>query len=240
MLNPGYLPQFTSATVVNAASYAGGGVSPGEIITIFGQNLGPSSLVAGTFDATGELSVQAAGTEVLFDGVRAPLIYATSGQLSAIVPYEISGASTQVQVQNNGQWSSAVGVNVVDAAPGIFTLPQSSQAAALNADLSVNGLSNPAPKGSIIVLFATGEGQTSPAGVDGKVAANTYPTPILPVSITIGGSSATLLYGGAAPAEVAGVLQLNVQIPPGTPSGVVPVILKVGTHQSPSATIVVQ
>jgi uncharacterized protein (TIGR03437 family) len=240
VLNPGYLPQFTSATVVNAASYAGGGVSPGEIITIFGQNLGPSSLVAGTFDATGELSVQAAGTEVLFDGVRAPLIYATSGQLSAIVPYEISGASTQVQVQNNGQWSSAVGVNVVDAAPGIFTLPQSSQAAALNADLSVNGLSNPAPKGSIIVLFATGEGQTSPAGVDGKVAANTYPTPILPVSITIGGSSATLLYGGAAPAEVAGVLQLNVQIPPGTPSGVVPVILKVGTHQSPSATIVVQ
>jgi uncharacterized protein (TIGR03437 family) len=81
-----------------------------------------------------------------------------------IVPYEVSGSTTLVQVTYNGQSSPALPVAVVAAAPGIFTLPGGSQAAALNADLSVNGTGNPAAKGSVVVLFATGEGLTNPAG----------------------------------------------------------------------------
>jgi uncharacterized protein (TIGR03437 family) len=235
------LPLFTSAGVVNAASYTAGGVSPGEIVAVYGQLLGPAAVALGTFDATGQLSTQVGGTQVLFDGVPAPLIYSLAGQLSAIVPYEVAGKTiTQMQVQYNGQTSAAVGVNVVDAAPGIFTLPSSTQAAALNADLSVNGAGNPAAKGSVVVLYATGEGQTNPAGVDGKLATSTFPAPVLPVSVTIGGNPATILYAGAGPYEVAGVLQVNVQIPAGTASGSVPVVLQVGTHQSATATIAVQ
>jgi uncharacterized protein (TIGR03437 family) len=219
------LPQFPVAGV------ASNGVSPGEIIAIYGQDLGPANLALGSFDANNILATQVGGTQVLFDGKPAPLIYSAAGQLSAIVPYATDGkTTTQVQIQYNGRTSAAIPVPVVDAAPGIFNIPASSQAAALNADLSVNNEGNPAEKGSIVVLFATGEGQTSPHGTDGRIATDVFPKPQLPVSVTIGGEQAELLYAGAAPFEVAGVLQLNVRVPAGTPAGAAPVVLRVGTR----------
>jgi uncharacterized protein (TIGR03437 family) len=234
-------PQFTSDGVVNAASYATGGVAPGEIIAIYGQSLGPAATALGAFDFSGQLSTQVGGAQVLFDGVPAPLIYVLAGQLSAIVPYSVAGkTTTQIQIQNNGQNSAPVAISVVDAAPAIFTLPQSAQAAALNADLSTNGRGNPAAAGTAIVLFATGEGQTSPAGVTGKLATTVFPVPVLPVTVTIGGVPAKVLYAGAAPYEVAGVFQVNAQIPPGTPSGSASVVIQVGTRQSSAASIAVK
>ena len=239
-LNVTNLPQFTSAGVVSAASFAGGGVSPGEIVAIFGQDMGPASVALGSF-ANGQLSTQAGGTQVTFGGVAAPIVYSLAGQVSAIVPYEVTGPVTQVQITYNGQTSPALPVAVVPAAPGIFTLPGGSQAAALNADLSVNGAGNPAAKGSVVVLFATGEGQTNPGGVDGRLATTVFPAPQLPVTVTIGGQTAQILYAGAAPYEVAGVLQINVMVPSNIPSGAAQVSLQVGTQTSGgSASIVVQ
>ncbi len=235
------LPQFPSAGVVSAASGSGNGVSPGEIVAVYGQDLGPASLALGTFDANNILSNTVGGTQVLFDGKPAPLIYSVAGQLSAIVPYAVAGkTSTQVQVLYNGKSSPMITVPVVDAAPGIFNVPGGSQAAALNADLSVNNTANPAAKGSVIVLFATGEGQTSPAGVDGKIATDTFPKPVLPVTVTIGGAPAQVLYYGAAPFEVAGVLQINAMIPATVASGPAPVVVQVGTRTSAMSTIAVQ
>ena len=236
------LPQFTSASIVSAASYAGGGVAPGEIVAIYGQDMGPAAIALGSFDDNGQLSTQVGGTTVLFDNTPAPLVYSLAGQLSAIVPYEVAGqTATNVRIQYNGQTSPAISVPVTDAAPGIFTVPPGTQAAALNSDLSVNGANNPAKGGSAIVLFATGEGQTRPAGADGKLASVTLPKPVLPVTVTIGGQNATVLYYGAAPFEVAGVMQLNVQVPTGLPSGPAGVVLQVGTRVSGGAsTIAIQ
>ena len=86
---------------------------------------------------------------------------------------------------------------------------------------SVNSAANPAARGSVIVLYGTGEGQTNPAGVDGRIAASVYPKPVLPVKVTIGRVDATagILYVGAAPDLVAGVFQLNVTVPTGVPAG---------------------
>jgi uncharacterized protein (TIGR03437 family) len=83
-------------------------------------------------------------------------------------------------------------------------------------------------------LFATGEGQTSPAGVDGKRAVTSPPIPILPVTITIGGVPVDhpKLVGGVA-GQVAGLLQINVAIPAGvTPGSAVPVVIRVGEATS--------
>jgi len=78
-------------------------------------------------------------------------------------------------------------------------------------------------------MFATGEGQTSPPGVDGKLASGTLPQPVLPVVVTIGGQVAQVQYAGGAPGEVAGIMQLNVEIPTGIQTGdAVPVVLEVG------------
>ncbi|HZL56377.1 MAG TPA: hypothetical protein VFC21_04820, partial [Bryobacteraceae bacterium] len=164
---------------------------------------------------------------------------------AAIVPYAVDGKSgTQVTVKNGSSVSDPVALPVASAAPGIFSVDLSGagQGAILNQDLSVNSSANPAAAGSVIVIYATGEGQTSPAGVDGKFANGpAYPAPKLPVSVTIGGVAAPALYAGAAPSLVAGVMQVNVRIPEGVPSGNNPVVVMVGSAQSqPGITVAVQ
>jgi uncharacterized protein (TIGR03437 family) len=94
----------------------------------------------------------------------------------------------------------------------------------------VNNAANPVVVGGYVSLYATGEGQTFPAGVDGALATTVYPKPVLPVSVTVGGIPVTPAYAGAAPTEVLGLMQIVVQIPPGVqPGGYVPVQLQVGS-----------
>jgi uncharacterized protein (TIGR03437 family) len=145
--------------------------------------------------------------------------------------------STQVQVEYRGRRSSAVTLPVSRTAPGIFTMNQSGrgQGSVLNEDnITHNSPSAPAPRGSIIVIYATGEGQTMPAGVDGKPALTTpLPKPLAPVTVTIGGVGAEILYAGAAPQYVAGLLQVNARVPATvTPGDAVPIVLTVGNASS--------
>ena len=176
------------------------------------------------------------GASVLFNGVPAPMIYASATQAAAVVPYEVSGASVQVAVQYQSTIGPAVSVPVTSAAPAVFTFGAGTgQAAVINQDGSLNGAAHPAPPGSVIVLFATGEGATAPAGMDGTITGSTPPAPVLPVTVTIGGVTAKVLYAGEAPQEIAGVMQLNVVVPAGvTPADAVPVLVQVGNSVSPA------
>lgn len=237
------IPAFTAAGVANAASYSSGAVSPGEIVTIFGSNLGPATLAGAALDSNGAVSKQIANTQVLFDGAPAPLIYVSANQSSAIVPYSVHGNSTQAIVMHNGQTSAAVPLAVASSAPGLFTSNASGggQGAFTNGDGTPNSARNPAAKGSIVTMYATGEGLTSPPGIDGKIAVPPYAVPALPVSVTIDGIAAEIEYKGGAPGEVAGVMQVNVKIPAAAHSGNVPVALTVGTAKAQgSVTIAVQ
>jgi uncharacterized protein (TIGR03437 family) len=113
------------------------------------------------------------------------------------------------------------------------------QGAILNQNSTVNSPSNPAAKGSIIIVFATGAGQTDPGGTDGQLAGDPLPIPLLPVSVQIGGLDAKVLYAGAAPGLVAGVLQVNCVAPLDSPSGyAVPIVLSVGKTSSPAGVTV--
>jgi len=232
------------AALTSAASYLAGSVAPGEIVTLFGSGIGPDAGTGTTLDSTGLVTTFLAGTRVLFDGQPSPMIFAQAGQVNAVVPYGVAGrSSVQVQLEAQGQKSNAVTAQVAQAAPGIFTLDSSGtgQAAALNQDNSLNSASNPAPRGSIISLFATGTGQTDPPGTDGKPAAPPLPAPILPVTIEIAGVNAEILYAGSAPGLVAGVLQANVRIPEHAATGsAAPLVLRSGGAQSqPGVTIAI-
>jgi uncharacterized protein (TIGR03437 family) len=112
----------------------------------------------------------------------------------------------------------------------------------LNQDGSVNSFKKPAKAGSIVSIYATGEGQTRPSGVDGKVAdAGNLPIPAKDVAVFISGNKCDVLYAGGVPGQVAGLLQVNVRIPADTPSGDVPVVLQVGDGSSqPGITIAVE
>jgi uncharacterized protein (TIGR03437 family) len=228
------LPELvTINAIVNAASGAAGGVAPGETVAIFGAQMAPEGVASFVPASAVALSTTAANTQVLFDGIPAPLTYLSPGQINVVVPYEVAGAgSTNIIVQTQGRRSAPFTVAVVDAAPGIFA---NSLGSALNQDGSHNTPSNPAQIGDIITLFATGEGQTNPPGVTGKLATETaLPTPLLRVTVQIGGQTATLMYAGELP-RGAGVMQINAVVPDGIALGdQVPVTLTVGSAQAQS------
>jgi uncharacterized protein (TIGR03437 family) len=171
---------------------------------------------------------------VLFDEVPAPLIHTSSTQTTVIVPYGIGGrTSTRVQVEYRSIRSASIDVPVAQSAPGLFTLG-GSQGAILNQDSTVNGAQNGAQPGTIVSIYATGEGATTPPGIEGSiVAAGALAKPLLPVGVTIGGRQAEVLYAGSAPGLPAGVFQVNARIPLETPAGAsVPVVLTVGSASS--------
>ena len=241
-------PQISIAGVANAASFRPvteqGGISPGQLLTLFGQNMGPVALAGLRLDSNGLVANTLVGTRVLFDGIAAPLIYTSAGQLTAVVPYSVDGrATTQVQVEFEGRRSNTIALPVVNAAPAVFTADSSGRGpgAILNENSTPNSAANPAARGSVVVLYLTGEGATSPAGVDGKPAAAPLPVPRLPVAVSIGGVDAPVLYAGGAPGLVAGVMQVNVRIPAGVPSGPQPIVVSVGSASSrPDVTLAVR
>jgi uncharacterized protein (TIGR03437 family) len=227
-----YIPPPLS--VVNAAGQTRGPVAPGEVVTIFGTAIGPKTAAVGVLDASGLLTNQVASVEVRFDGVPAPLFYVQASQINAQVPYTVSGNTlTHIEVFYQDSSMGTVDLAVVPAAPVIFST-------VINQDGSYNSVTNPAPRGTLITFFATGEGLTNGPNVAGRPAAFPYPQPNLPVTVTVGGITAQVAFAGSAPGQV-GLMQVNARVPGSfVPSGPVPLTLAVGTAISPDLTIWLQ
>ena len=236
-------PSLNSSGVVNAASYQGGSVAPGELVTIFGANYGPAALTPLQLGSNNIVSSNLAGTQVFFDGKAAPLIYSLAGQVSAVVPYEVAGEqATVVQYQYNSVNSNTATVPVSTAMPGIFAADASGKGpgAILNQDFSLNTATNPASIGSVIMAFATGGGTVIGGATDGALAPGAG-MQALAVTATIGGLPAVVQYAGPAPGEVNGVMQVNVAIPATVASGnAVPLAIAVGGVLSNTVTIAVK
>jgi len=241
-------PLSTIKGVTNAASYATGAVSPGELVTIFGTAIGPATAVSATTDpATGKLATTIGGVQVLFNGTAAPMIYASSTQVSAVVPYEMAPVvSPSVWIKYLGQTSNVLQLTSTTTVPGLFTQNASGSGpgAILNQDNSLNGPGNRAAKGSIVQVYMTGEGQTSPPSVTGTITTATLPppqvtpAPLLAVGVTINGLPALYVYAGEAPGLVAGMMQLNVQIPANAASGDLPIVVSIGGKASQNGVTV--
>jgi uncharacterized protein (TIGR03437 family) len=223
----------TIGAVTNAASSISGPVAPGEVVVLYGSGLGPAQLTQYRLDPTsGLVGTSLAGTRVIFNGTPGPVLYTSATQIAAVAPYSIAGANVQVFVQYQGATSAPVTLPVAPVAPALFTADSSGkgQAAAYNnQDGTLNGAAHPAKVGSYISLWLTGAGQMNPTGVDGLPGAAPLPQPAAAVSVTIGGQSVTPQYAGQAPTAVAGVMQINAQIPSGIQTGTaVPVVVQVG------------
>jgi len=226
--------QSTPPAVVSAASMLAGPVAPGEIVSIFGLGIGPVTPANGALGSSGALPTELVQTQVLFGGQAAALFYAQDSEINAQAPYEIAGASTvDVEVIYQGQSRGKVTVPVAASAPAIFTVSAGTGLAeAVNQDGTLNSTVDSAPRSSVISLYATGEGLTQPAGVDGQPAVASSLQPVLPVTVTIGGVLANVLYTGEAPGFV-GLFLVNARVPASLKTtGLVPVVLRVGTAAS--------
>jgi len=169
------------------------------------------------------------------------MIYAVAGQVAAVVPYEVALSQTAaVTVEVQGVRSAPFLIPVAAAVPAIFTADASGQGQGviLNQDLSLNSAAIPAVQGQVIVLYATGEGQTTPPGVDGRIQFDVASVPAGACAVSIGGQPATVEYCAFAPYEVSGVLQINAVVPTGISSGNVPVTFSIGGIGSPAGVTV--
>ena len=235
------IPVVTAVT--NAASFQPTSVSPGLLVTLFGIGLGPTQLAGPVVNQQSLLETTVSGVRVLFDNVPSPIIYVSSVQSSVVVPYEVAGRSTvQMIVEVQGVRSAPLQLRVVDAAPGIFMAANSTNAAALNQNNTVNSPQNPAARGTYIVLYCTGEGLVTPPGINGQVIGTNLRRPLVPVRVRIAGQEVTPAYAGSAPGIVSGVIQVNVLIPENAPTGgAIPIDLLVGNFASaPGVTIAIR
>ncbi|WP_238325927.1 putative Ig domain-containing protein [Bryobacter aggregatus] len=234
-------PQPQINAVVDSASFLQGSVSPGQIVTIFGLGLGPSALTL--FNPTvpapqipTALPASSPSTRVLVNGTPAPILYTSTNQVSAIIPYSVSGSTVDVAVSNNTLVSQPVTLALAATAPGVYTTDASGrgQGAILNyntatGDYSLNGTAAPALKGQTIVLYASGMGTTNLPVADTLVNASPAVIPNAPVSVTIGGQAAVVMAAQSPVGSVPGLLQLNVTVPATVSSGAaVPVVVNIG------------
>ncbi len=218
-------PELTARNVVNAANFKSGGIAPGEIVVLFPSNAGPPNIAewptifprsAADLEymrrQPGWASIGA--TRVFFDNIAAPIVYSVRGRVETIVPWEVSNRkTTRVALEYEGARSRAVTLPIVGGAPAIFTLDASGkgQAAMLNETGCCNSARNPATRGTIASLYATGEG-----------------SPPLHVKVIVGGVPAEVLY-----ANNVGELTVNFRVPSNSPVGAaVPLVLVTGSSGS--------
>ncbi len=182
------------------------GVAPGQLIQINGHNLGPVTKVSGQMDASGRLPFVLGNTVVFFDNISAPLLSVDTTSILCFVPFEVVSATT-ITVKSDGQVSNAVKIGVVPSAPQILNIT--------NQDGSANAADHPAKAGSVITLYLSGLGQTNPPGADGLLNTSPLPVPLAAVTVYFPTTPAAVIpqFVGAAPGMIAGITQVNVQVP---------------------------
>ncbi len=218
--------------VLHGASLDPTPLSPGLIFTLKGSQLGPAT-PQGLNLTNGVVDAVLATVRVFVDNIPCPLLYVSSTQINAVAPYAIANRATvTVQTEFQGARSNTIIVNAIATAPGIFTGGTGrGQGAILNEDNSFNALT-PTARNKVVAIFATGDGIENPPVTQDGLVTTGLRKPIAPVTATIAGIPAIVEYGGAAPGLVSGVLQVNVRVPDGVPSGNVPVVIIVGQAQS--------
>ena len=251
----------TIAAVASTASYATASFSPGELVTIFGSDIGPAA-PANMSITNGFVDTSLGGVSVTVDGKAAPIIYASSGQINIQIPYEVSqGAGKALALTNGASAPVTTNIAIAASAPGLFIFtpdpanPGGGQAAVLNystatQQYSLNTSSNPAKIGDTILLFLTGEGDYLPAPVAPQtsntgwiVTAPTAPATLPEINplpdVNIGGTAASVKYAGPVVGSVTGLMQINVVVPAGSKTGAaVPISVTIGGNTSQAATTI--
>jgi uncharacterized protein (TIGR03437 family) len=157
----GSAPSQSSRPSIFGLANAAGGLlagrfAPGELISIYGLNLGPTAPISATFDSAGFLPTTL-GIQVMIGGIAAPLLYVSDTQINAVTPVELKIGATNLEVIQNGTNLPSFRAEVDNADPQVFLNPDGS-AAAINEDGTVNSATNPAKVGSYVSIWATGTG----------------------------------------------------------------------------------
>lgn len=224
-----YCQTVSPGGIVNAAGFQAP-VAPGSVISIFGANLASTSAPAPGVP----LPTTLGGVSVVVNSsLRAPLFYVSPTQINALLPYETLPGSATLSV--NG--STPISFTVAASAPGVI-LYGANRAVAVNQDYSLNGPDHPALAGGWITVYMSGQGLVSPSVATNAVSpSNPVAIPVLPVTATLGGQPAAVLFAGLTPGAV-GLFQVNLRIP-ALASGDFLLVVTVGGARSNGALVAV-
>jgi uncharacterized protein (TIGR03437 family) len=210
--------------VLNSASFAPPGypISPGGFVSLYGTGFGSTAATASNLP----LQTTLAGVQVTINGTLAPVysvVVSPVAQITAIVPFGVTGSTATIVVSVNSTKSNSVVVPLAATAPGIFSVQAIGigDAAIRHLDGTVVSVSNPALRGEFVSVYLTGLGAVSPAVKDGFAAPGVEPLARItgPVAVYIEGQAANTTFAGLTP-TLAGLYQLNIQIPVMVDSGV--------------------
>jgi uncharacterized protein (TIGR03437 family) len=215
----------TVMTILGTTNAASGGqqYSAGEIMAVYGTLLAGSTQSAPTIP----LPTTLGGVTVTVNGINAPLFFVSPGQINLQVPYEVSTAAlATLTITYNGQSVSSE-FPILPASPGIFVDTTGAPAGSATAK-----------RGQTIALYITGQGPVSPQPVTGALpASGTTPVPQQPITITVGGVTASTQYAyEAIPVWAIGLTQINFTVPSGAPLGVQSVVVSTIASDGTPAT----
>ncbi len=237
------MPPVLSAAVSGASFTANSPLSPGSIISLFGQNLGNGTASAGSLP----LGTTLADATVVMAGNELPLVFGSNGQINAVVSAGVNtNTSQQIILQRDNTLSIPISVDVAGTNPAVFAYPAAGdppqQGAIVNAvTYQVADPSAPVTAGDVVAIFCTGLGAVDQTIADGAAApsaplANTLAVP----TVTIGAQNAAVTFSGLSPGFV-GLYQIDASVPAGvTPGSAVPVVVSIAGEISPAVTIAVQ
>ncbi len=239
--DPAIIPteKASPSCIVHGAYFRPVPVTPGAILTIFGNHLGPADFATFKLDANNRVPTSLAGLTVTVDNRPAPLWFTYDKQINFIVPWSTrtDGVAVPVCVTYDGT-TSCIQASTGVATPGAIVCDQATGlSCALNQDYSINWPTAPAAPGSVVQIFMTGYGTLNGTLIDGGVAgaslqdvkgtmtASTDPVPTGNCGLfgcagtSSGFRTVDVLYAGAAPSLVLGANQVNIKIPADMPSG---------------------
>lgn len=206
------LPQPPLITgIVNGADFTFP-ISPGAIVSVFGNYLAPPQAATSQAGADGKVPTNLSGVQLRFDGQPAPLLYSSAGQINAVVPYavRIDPNSIPVELHNDAGTYSISNLILPPVSPGIFG------GTVFNPDGTINSVNNPAPKGATLTVYGTGMGQTTPEGVDGAIVQGPdVPRPLAQISAP----PYDISFVGGVPGLVSGIMRADIRIPDSTLPG---------------------
>ena len=204
--------------VVNAADFTQN-TAPGSLISLLGANLSPVNQASSTTPLPTALGESC----LTVNGVPVPMLFASSEQINAQMPYQVDGNVTLILRTPNGV-SDNFNLTILPAAPSIFRSGTNGVETQIPTIVRARNnelvtVSNPIHREDVIIVYLTGMGNTNPAVEAGfPGGADPIATPVIAPSVRIGGVELSVEFAGLAPGQV-GIYQINARVPRSVPTG---------------------
>jgi uncharacterized protein (TIGR03437 family) len=215
-------PCFTAASIANSASNLAGPYSTNSFLTIYGINLSNVTKAIGPSDiGGGKLPWELSGTDVnvLIGGISAYIYYISPNQVDVLIPSLLTPGLVTVQLENRSLYGPPVDITLAAAAPTLFQA-DATTVIATHGNGPLVTADSPAAPGEIVVLYATGLGETAPAAICGWLPELAAPLEdLIDFEVLLNGSAVDpklILYAGQTPGFAA-LFQINLQLPANSP-----------------------